>query len=265
MRLNINLASHPYRDVRRFLATWGVGAAVLVLVTIALGLYAAYGWRQSRTIREQVSQLRNEIDKFDRERAAAIALLNQPQNREVAAQAAFLNELMARRSFSWTRLFMELEKIMPARLHVLSITPALNKQNQIEIHMVVGGDSRQQAVELVERLEDSASFRQPELRTELFGTLSGGDRVQFEIASVYIPSAVTAPASDSASSKQQAAKTDKPEKQPKTQPTSVQAAGKKDLPRQAKQPLQPTPQQRSPMTPRVASTVPAQASAGGGR
>ena len=187
MRLDINLATRPYRDLRQFLMTWGTGAAALALLTIALSAYAIYGWHSSRTTREQSSQLRSEVDKLDRERAEAIGLLNQPQNREVVSQAAFLNELIVRRSFSWTRLFMELERIMPARLRVLSITPALNKQSQIEIHMQVGGDSRQPALELVKRLEDSTSFRQAELKSESFGNLSSGDRVQFDIASIYVP------------------------------------------------------------------------------
>jgi hypothetical protein len=96
---------------------------------------------------------------------------------------------------------MELERIMPARLHVTSIAPSLNKRNQIEIHMVVAGDAREQAVELVRRLEDSPSFQQPELRSETVaqntpGTpnMAGGDRVQFDISMLYVPKATSEPA-----------------------------------------------------------------------
>jgi hypothetical protein len=84
---------------------------------------------------------------------------------------------------------MELERIMPTRLHVTSIAPSLNHRNQIEIHMLVGGDARDQAVELVRRLENSPSFRQPELRSETLSAApnSSGDRVQFDISMVYVP------------------------------------------------------------------------------
>ncbi|MGA2960762.1 MAG: PilN domain-containing protein [Candidatus Korobacteraceae bacterium] len=194
MRLNINLATRPYRDVRRFLRTWGTGTALLALLTIGLCWYTFNAWHQTRNARAQVSEVQSEIDKLDRQRETGIALLNQPQNRDVANQSAFLNGLIARRSFSWTLLFMELERIMPARLHVTSIAPSLNKRNQIEIHMVVAGDAREQAVELVRRLEDSPAFRQPELRSETVaqnppGTPNspGGDRVQFDISMLYVP------------------------------------------------------------------------------
>ncbi len=75
-----------------------------------------------------------------------------------------------------------------------SIAPSLNKRNQIEIHMLVGGDAREQALELVRRLEDSPSFRQPELRSEsqaqnARAVNSSGDRVQFDISMVYVPQA----------------------------------------------------------------------------
>ncbi len=191
MRLNINLATRPYRDVRQFLQTWGSGTILLALLTLGLCWYTFHAWRQTRSAREQVSQIQSEIDKLDRQRADGVAMLNQPQNREIADQAAFLNSLIARRSFSWTQLFMELERIMPPRLHVTSIAPSLNHRNQIEIHMLVGGDAREQAVELVRRLENSPSFRQPELRSESLTAApnSSGDRVEFDISMVYVPRA----------------------------------------------------------------------------
>lgn len=196
MRLDINLATRPYRDVRKFLQTWGTGTILLALLTVGLCWYTFHAWHQSRNARVQAAQVQSEIDKLDRQRAEAVALLNQPQNREVVSQSTFLNGLIARRSFSLTQLFMELERIMPARMHVTSITPTLNKDNQIEIHMVVGGDSREQALELVRRLEDSSSFRQPQLRSETMTQAAPGarnsseiDRVQFDISLLYVPQA----------------------------------------------------------------------------
>jgi type IV pilus assembly protein PilN len=196
MRLDINLATRPYRDVRQFLRTWGTGTVLLALLTAGLCWYTFHAWSKTRSARAEVALVQNEIDTLNRQRESGIALLNQPQNRAVANQSAFLNGLIARRSFSWTMLFMELERIMPARLHVTSIAPSLNKRNQIEIHMVVAGDARDQAVELVRRLEDSPSFQQPELRSETLAQntpgapiLAGGDRVQFDITMLYVPKA----------------------------------------------------------------------------
>lgn len=187
MRLDINLASRPYRDIRQFLITWGAATALLCLLTLGLCWHTVDAWRQSRVNRRQIAEQRSQITKLDEQRAAGIALLNQPQNRDVVEQSEFLNALIARRSFSWTRLFMELERIMPARLHVNSISPSLNKKNQIEVHMRVGGDSREQAQEFLKRIEASPSFRDPTLAIEELATQPGGDRIRVDIASLYVP------------------------------------------------------------------------------
>jgi type IV pilus assembly protein PilN len=214
MRLKINLATRPYRDVRLFLETWGTATALLAVLTLGLCWYTFHAWHQTRYSRAQISQVQSEIDKLDSQRQTGIALLNQPQNREIAERSGFLNGLIARRSFSWTQLFMVLERIMPARLHVTSIAPSLNKNNEIEIHMVVGGDARDQALELVRRLEDSPSFKQSELRSESLaqntpGAAGAGDRVQFDISMVYVPQATAEPADADKGPQQQAEKNDK--------------------------------------------------------
>ncbi len=70
--------------------------------------------------------------------------LNQPQNREVADQSAFLNNLFARKALSWTRVFTEMEKLMPANIHVVSMKPEFNRENQLVLHVVVADHSARQ-------------------------------------------------------------------------------------------------------------------------
>src|SRR5438034_1276381 len=72
-----------------------------------------------------------------------------------------------RDSLSWTQLFSDLEKIMPAELRVTVIQPALDAENRLELHMTIEGGSREKAIELLRHLEDSPRFREPQLRTEV--------------------------------------------------------------------------------------------------
>jgi hypothetical protein len=97
----------------------------------------------------QIVQAQQEIASLDGERAKALATLNQPQNREVADQSAFLNNLFARKALSWTRVFTEMEKLMPANIHVVSMKPEFNRENQLVLHVVVATTARDKAVELI--------------------------------------------------------------------------------------------------------------------
>src|ERR1700747_1624797 len=148
MRLGINLATQRYEDARQFWIRWGIGLAALGLVTVFLLATAISGWYNARIDREKISELRAKLAERDQERAAAEALLARPENRAIRDKSQYLNELIARKAFSWTRAFEDLERVMPPRLHLVSIQPELNADNQLAIKMVGAGDSPERAIEL---------------------------------------------------------------------------------------------------------------------
>ncbi len=193
MRLKINLATKPYQDVRRFLLQWGGLVLLLAVCTIALVWTAASTWRQSRDVNAKISAVKSEIAVLDRQHDQAIATLGLPQNTSVVETSKFLNGLIARKSFSWTRVFMQLEQIMPPMLHVVSISPELQRStNTMEVHMQVAGTSREAAVELVKRLEKSPSFRNARITEErALHEKDSTDTVMFRLTALYVPGATT--------------------------------------------------------------------------
>lgn len=189
MRLNINLATKPYQDIRRILLQWGGLVLLLAVCTVGLVWTAISSWRQSREVNAKIVTLKSEIATLDRQRSDAIAVLRSPQNKSVVETSAFMNGLIARKSFSWTRVFMQLEQIMPPKLHVVSIAPQLQpKTNTVEVHLTVAGTSREAALELVKRLEQSPSFRNARISEE--GEVrekNSIDTVKFQVVALYVP------------------------------------------------------------------------------
>jgi hypothetical protein len=72
-------------------------------------------------------------------------------------------------------------------VHLVSIHPELNDDNQLGLKMLVAGDSRDRAIELVRRMEDSRRFAQTYIVHESLSPSANGDTEQFEIAAFYIP------------------------------------------------------------------------------
>jgi type IV pilus assembly protein PilN len=187
MRLNINLASEPYTDARRFWLVWGSLVGLLVVVTVALAWITASATAGSRTVGRHIEQLRREIADLDRERATAEAVLNRTENRDTRDRSRFINGLIARKAFSWTQVFADLERIMPPRVRVVSIRPEVNADSQLELHMEAIGDSREKAIDLVRRMEQSPTFREARVRSEKDQPQGQNSGVQFEIVAQYVP------------------------------------------------------------------------------
>jgi type IV pilus assembly protein PilN len=197
MRIDINLATRPYEDSRKFWTYWGTGLALLAIATALLLFMTVTGFMRARGDRAQIAKLDEQIAAYDREKAQAEALLNQPQNRELRDQSRFLNELFERKAFSWTRVFEDLEQVMPAHLRVVSIHPNVSGDNNVTIKLVVGGESQVQALDLIRKMENSQHFKQTRINREgaVNDNSADGDRVRVEIETAYTPWSQAQPAS----------------------------------------------------------------------
>jgi len=188
MRLDINLATSPYEDVRRFWLRWGGLLAGLGIVTLVLVYAALAGWLAAAKDRSLIHQCEQQIATRDKQRQDAEAMLNRPENRSVRDRSEFLNDLFARKAFSWTKVFEDLERVMPAHLHLVSIQPEMSPDHHLALKLVVAGESRERAIELVRNMEDSRRFQQTQIMQEnLAGQQTPGDNVQVDISALYIP------------------------------------------------------------------------------
>jgi type IV pilus assembly protein PilN len=98
--------------------------------------------------------------------------MRQPQNMAVLERSRFLNSVFALKSFSWTAVMMDLEKVLPAGVQVTSIEPVISKEGDVSIRLRVSGD-RDRAVQLVRNLETSQRFVAPRLGGETAQTAEG--------------------------------------------------------------------------------------------
>ncbi len=188
MRVDINLASRPYEDSGPLWIRWGGALAGLSLLTLVLLYSAISGWADARKDHGLIEQRQQQIAARDLQKAKAEETLNLPANRGTRDRAEFLNDLFLRKAFSWTRVFEDLERVMPARLHVVSIHPDKATDSQLKIKLVVAGESRDRALELVRKMESSRRFQQTQIEQE--SSQAGqtpGDNVQFDISALYVP------------------------------------------------------------------------------
>lgn len=159
MRLNINLASQKYEDVKRFYVRWATAIGLTAVLTVALILLAWLNYSSARSSSERIRELQGKIAELQKQRSAAEEISNRPENHDVTAQKNYWNRQFMRRSFSWTQLFNDLQRIMPARAFVSSVHPEITLDNRLKLSLEIKGDKHDNALELVQRMEKSERFR----------------------------------------------------------------------------------------------------------
>ena len=165
MRISINLATRPFVELRPLFARLRVTMIALALLAIGLGVGLHSLNAKAKIATARMDALKAQTAQAEKERASNEARMRQPQNMSVLARSQFLNGLFASKSFSWTAVMMDLERVLPAGVQVTSIDPAISKEGEVSIRLRVTGD-RDKAIQLVRNLETSQRFVAPRLGGE---------------------------------------------------------------------------------------------------
>jgi len=187
MRLNINLATQPYEDARQFYTRWGIAFGALALLALVLVYSTFSSWNRYRSVSRDIGREKETLQKLDKQQSDDLAILAQPQNNDVRQRSMFLNDLIERKSVSWTHIFSDLEKLMPPQLHVVALQPKVDN-GDILLEMAVVGQSRERALELVRKMEQSHSFRDAQIISEdLQSQNNGPETLKFVVSAQYVP------------------------------------------------------------------------------
>jgi type IV pilus assembly protein PilN len=183
MNVRLNLATKPLVSHRRFLAGAGLLAALGGIIFLALG------WHVYSTLRAQEALRRKEQD--NNQRAALLQnrrkelddFFSKPENAKLKERAGFVNGIIDERSFDWTQMFMDLEKLVPVGVHVVSIQPQLEKGHMF-VRFTVNATSDESKIKFLHAMENSPAFSNVELLS-VHGAQNSGDQATLELNAIY--------------------------------------------------------------------------------
>ncbi len=160
----INLASQPFRRERAENAAYALICGVLTCSLIVLISLIAHARTRAADLRRVIDAENRELAQLQRKGQQFSAVLSRPDNADVFARSVFLNELIARRAVSWTRVFEDLAKVMPSNMRLMGIrlpqvaADKSSELNRIELEMTVGTDHYEAITELLKNLQQSPLF-----------------------------------------------------------------------------------------------------------
>lgn len=168
----INLASHPFRRERAQDAAFATICAALLCSLLVLISLILHSRAEAADLRRGIDRDTAELQRLQREQAQLESVLAKPDNADVFAKSVFLNELIARRAVSWTRVFQDLATVMPANMRLVGIrlpqvvAEDANGVNRVQLDMLVGTDRPDAFIELLKRLDRSSLFGAAQVVTQ---------------------------------------------------------------------------------------------------
>jgi type IV pilus assembly protein PilN len=162
MRIQLNLATNALQTHRRLFV--GAGAVALLggITFLALGWHVYAVRKAEAETRAITDATRQKLEASQSERNNLERFFNQPENARLHDRAAFLNSIIDASSFNWTLMFMDLERVMPGGVRVISIEPQQVK-GRVLVKLKVGANSEESKLKFIRALEASKEFSGVEL------------------------------------------------------------------------------------------------------
>lgn len=140
-----------------------VASAICSLLLVGLlGMWVyliASGGSMIRETRDEATRLANEASAIASEQAQLDAVLRRPENAVVLERSYLLNTLVERKAVSWTKIFADLEGVLPINVRVVQVRlPQIDSQNQVLLDMVVAAQSPGPVIEFLKKLQESPRF-----------------------------------------------------------------------------------------------------------
>lgn len=160
----INLASDPFRRERAQNAAYAVICVALLCCLLSITGLILHARAQASMLRADIELEQAQLQRLQSEQGRYSAVLSKPANEDVFALSVFLNQLIARRAVSWTKVFQDLGTVMPANTRLEAIrlpqVPAQSSGglNRVQLDMSIGTDRPETVITLLKNLEDSPFF-----------------------------------------------------------------------------------------------------------
>jgi type IV pilus assembly protein PilN len=164
--INTNLATRPFYNERTvdllllLLAVIVAAATVFNVMRVvqlsrsdtALGTQAARDEERAADLRQQAATLRASID---------------PKQIEyVSSEARKANDLIDRRTFSWTEIFNRFETTLPEEVRITSVRPKVDSKTGTELTITVVAKDYNEIYQFMEKLEATGAFANMVAREE---------------------------------------------------------------------------------------------------
>ena len=107
------------------------------------------------------------------------------QAKQVLDRAAFLNSLIGQRSFPWTKVFMDLEQILPPGVRIANISPKL-ENGRAQVELTIGAESDEAKIKFLQNLERSKVFSDIQVKDDRHSDqASGADKITVQLTAWY--------------------------------------------------------------------------------
>jgi type IV pilus assembly protein PilN len=187
MKVRLNLATKALQTHRRFLVGAGLAGFFAAAAFLGLGWHVYTARKVDAEQRIRTQRMNQEMTRLESQRRDLERYFGQKDVKELHDRATFINGILDARAFNWTLMFMDLERILPGGVRVISIEPK-QVAGRVEVKLTVGTINDEAELKFEHALEESKAFSEVRIQhvgSPPSGNNQSGDQRVVQLTTVY--------------------------------------------------------------------------------
>jgi Tfp pilus assembly protein PilN len=158
MMLDNNLSTRPFYN-ERLVLLWIAAAALVIGVATVLNVsHVVYYSRSDTELKSQAARDETRAAELVSAATKLRASVDAAQVDAASAEARLANDLINRRTFSWTLLMNQLEATIPPDVRITSVRPSVDTDHRVVLNIALVARGVDDVNEFLESLEMTGAF-----------------------------------------------------------------------------------------------------------
>jgi Tfp pilus assembly protein PilN len=156
--LDNNLSTRPFYN-ERLVLIWIAAAALLIAVATILNVSRVVYYSRSDTeLKSQAGRDETRASELVSSATKLRASVDAAQVQAASAEARLANDLISRRTFSWTLLMNQLEATLPPNVRITAVRPSVEADHRVVLSIALVARGVDDVNEFLESLEMTGAF-----------------------------------------------------------------------------------------------------------
>jgi Tfp pilus assembly protein PilN len=158
--LRTNLSTRPFYNIRAVHMALGGLALVVAVMTLFNLVQLVSLTRSERTLGARADQAEAQAEKLREDARRIRSQIDAKELNQVAAAAQEANAIIDLRTFSWSKLFSEIEATLPENVRLTNFSPEEDRQGRLIVNLRVQARRVQDLESFIDALEKTGRFHE---------------------------------------------------------------------------------------------------------
>jgi Tfp pilus assembly protein PilN len=156
--LRTNLSTRPFYNIRAVHVALGALTLIVAVMTLLNLVQLVRLTTSERTLGARAQQAEDQADRLRAEAGRIRSQIDAKELNQVAAAAQEANDIIDLRTFSWSKLFSEIETTLPENVRLTNFQPMEDREGRLIVNLRVEARRVQDLESFIDALEKTGRF-----------------------------------------------------------------------------------------------------------